>query len=125
MEKIRKKRNNEESDNQKAFFKWIFLWNKHISKCTFHIPNGGSRHILEAINLKAMGTMAGIPDVFCAIPAFGYHGLFIEFKSKNGKLTSSQNTMIESLSKNGYKVIVCYSWEEAKEIMEWYQKGIA
>lgn len=121
--KKKKKRNSEEADNQKAFFKWLHLWNKEISKYTFHIPNGGKRGIGEAQKLKAMGVTPGVPDVFCSIPAFGYHGLFIEFKSKEGKLTPSQEKMMDLLAKVGYKVVECHSWEDAKEILEWYQKG--
>lgn len=122
MEK-RKVRKSNEADNQIAFFDWLHLWNKDIAKCTFHIPNGGSRHPAEAKNLKRMGVKPGVPDVFCAIPAFGYNGLFIEFKSENGKTTDLQEKMIDLLTKNGYKVVICYSWLGAKETMEWYQKG--
>lgn len=116
-------RKHEEYDNQKAFFKWLNLYGKQIAKYTFHIPNGGSRDIREAKNLKAMGVLAGIPDIFCAMPAYGYHGMFIEFKSENGKTTAKQEEMMEGLCRNGYKVVVCYNWEDAKKMMEWYQKG--
>lgn len=119
----KKTRNTEEADIQKAFFKWLHLWKKEIVKYTFHIPNGGFRDIREAVNLKAMGVTPGIPDVFCAMPAFGYNGLFIEFKSKKGIVTSKQELMIDGLTKNGYKVVICHDWVDAKEIMEWYQRG--
>lgn len=120
----RKRRNSPESDIQKAFFKWLHLWNKAIAFLTFHIPNGGSRHILEARNLKSLGVTPGVPDVFCAVPSYKYHGLFIEFKSKKGVISKNQEDMMDALSSQGYKVSICRDWIEAKEIMEWYQQGM-
>jgi hypothetical protein len=32
-------------------------------KMLFHVPNGGSRHVAEAVKLKAMGTRQGVPDL--------------------------------------------------------------
>lgn len=85
----------------------------------FHIPNGGSRNVIEAKNLKLQGVKAGVPDLFLPIPKNNYHGLFIEFKpkkgiGKKGKVLSSykprQNQLewIEFLKGQNYKVKVCY-----------------
>jgi len=86
------KRNNEEHQIQVGLFEWIDLQkNKYPAlKNTFAIPNGGSRHILEAANLKAEGVKSGIPDILLAFPSKCFHGLFIEHKTAKGKLTKDK-----------------------------------
>src|SRR5690349_18767754 len=77
---IRRKRISEESIIQSAFFKWLEISNKEYRSYCFAIPNGGSRHVVEAVRLREQGVTPGIPDVFCALPRQGFHGFFIEFK---------------------------------------------
>lgn len=104
-----------ESNIQSAFFQWLLYQHKDFRKVCFAIPNGGSRHAAEAVNLKRQGVTPGVPDVFCAIPFGGYHGLFIEFKSKNGKISEHQENMLDMLSNVGYKCVVCYSTDEGRK----------
>ena len=53
----------------------------------FHIPNGGYRNAREAANLKRQGVKAGVPDLCIPVAKGGYHGLYIEMKTKKGKLS--------------------------------------
>lgn len=54
----------------------------------YHVPNGGARSRTEGGILKAMGVLAGVPDITVILP----HGVaaFIELKSGKGKLTEAQ-----------------------------------
>lgn len=70
----------------------------------FAIENGGSRHPVEAKNLKLRGVTPGIPDTMLAIPSSGFHGLFIEYKSDKGKLTCAQINKIAQFREMGYRV---------------------
>ncbi|CEN86387.1 VRR-NUC domain-containing protein [Paraclostridium sordellii] len=81
----------------------------------FHIPNGGSRNRLEATNLKKQGVKAGVPDLFLPKANSKYHGLFIEMKFGRNKTNENQDRWIDNLNKQGYKAIVCFGFEEAKE----------
>ena len=83
-------RKNEEAQHQMAFFKWLDLAQPVIRKLTFAIPNGGSRNVLEAVNLKRQGVTKGVADVFVSLPNNNYHGLYIEFKAGKNKLTRYQ-----------------------------------
>lgn len=106
----------EEELNQRALVKWALLLNStRIYPFLFHIPNGGKRSISEANRFKLMGVKPGVCDLFLAIPNSKYHGLFIEMKSKKGKLCIYQNEFIENMKKSGYDVLVCNNWEIAKD----------
>lgn len=89
----------------------------------FHIPNGGSRNKKEAKNLKKQGVKAGVPDLCIPIARHGFHGLYIEMKYGTNKLTEKQAEWLELLNDNGYKAVVCYGYDEAKQIIDWYTEG--
>ena len=80
------------------------------------MPNGGSRNLLEAINLNKAGLTPGIPDVYCAISKGEFHGLFIEFKVGRNKLTGVQKIMFDKFSSAGYRCEVCYSFGDAVKV---------
>jgi len=117
------KRNSTESDTQARFFAWLLKNYPELRLLCFAVPNGGSRHVLEAINLKKSGVTPGIPDVYCAISRGEFHGLFIEFKAGRNKLTDAQKMMFEKFSKAGYKCEVCYSLEDAVNVFVDYVEG--
>ncbi len=108
-----------EHNIQKALFEWLDYY-PHVRGVSFAVENGGSRHIVEAKNLKSRGVTAGIPDVFILIPRDVYYGLLIELKKKDGVVKAHQHIIHERLRKNGYKVEVCYSLDEAIVCIEQY-----
>lgn len=120
--KYRMRKRQPESLLQSSFFKYLSLFHKSYRPYCFAIPNGGSRHPLEAANLKRQGVTAGVPDIFCAIPCGPHHGLFIEFKAGKNKLTEVQKEMIDRLITEGYRCEVCYSLEESINIFSEYTK---
>ena len=79
----------------------------------FAIPNGGKRNAAEAAHLKRQGVKAGVPDLCLAVPRGAYHGLYIELKVGTNKPTENQLAY-------GYAVAVCYSAEEAKDVIDKY-----
>lgn len=89
----------------------------------FAIPNGGSRNPLEAKNLKMQGVKAGVPDLCIPVACHGYHGLFIEMKYGKNKTTPAQDKWIAELRNNGYYAGVCYGFEDAQILIDWYFKG--
>ncbi len=42
-----------------------------------------------------------------------YHGLWIEMKTRDGRLSREQKKVVPLLIEQGYYVSVCYGWEEA------------
>jgi hypothetical protein len=110
----------QETLEQIAFFDYLEL-HPALRMGTFHVPNGGSRHMREAVKLKRMGVTAGVPDVLCLSAAQGYHGLAIEFKSDTGVLTKPQKEWNRYLNENNYLAVVVRSFEEAKEVFMDYR----
>jgi len=109
-----------EHAEQVATVNWFRLQHKQFAKCLWAIPNGGVRHIGTAVKLKAEGGMAGVSDLFLMMPAAKYHGLFIEMKVKGGKLSSSQKEFIANAILMGYRAVVCYGFDEAKQAINEY-----
>ncbi len=86
-----------------------------------HSPNGGKRNLMTAIKFKAMGTLAGFPDLFIAYPAKGYNGLFIEMKDgKKGVVSQAQKDVIANLKSYGYKAEVVRTFQDFVNIVSDY-----
>lgn len=86
----------------------------------FHIPNGGSRNRLEAINLKRQGVRSGVPDLCIPVARRGYHGLYIEMKYGKNKTTPQQDEWLNLLNREGYLAKVCNGYKEAVELITFY-----
>lgn len=113
------RRNSEEAKNQEALFQWISL-HSGLSNFIFHIPNGGYRNKNEAYSLKRQGVMSGVCDIFVALPNEKYHGLWIEMKSRLGRVSPNQKYFGDNMKSVGYDTIVCRSWMSAKSAIEIY-----
>ncbi len=85
-----------------------------------HCPNGGSRNKAEAVKLKQMGVVAGIPDLHLPVPKGIYSGLYIELKYDRGTLQENQKEVLRELAEVGNYCAVCYGAEEAIKIIEEY-----
>lgn len=113
-----------EHDHQVALFQWA-EWQSGAMpelKLMFAIPNGGARNIVVATKLKAEGVRAGVPDIMLPVPRGLYHGLFIELKKPKGTVQPNQREWIAALGLQGYRSVICYGWEEAKDTVLAYLK---
>lgn len=90
----------------------------------FAIPNGGKRTKYEAVRLKKQGVKSGVADIFICESAQGWNGLFIEMKSKTGKLSKTQNEFLKRALENNYSYHVCYSAVEAFNLVKSYLTDI-
>jgi hypothetical protein len=116
-----------EAQEQTALFQWAAMMQGRIPELALlhSVPNGGSRHPIEAVHLKQQGVKPGIPDIFLPCARGPWHGLYIEMKRrKGGRVSVDQQRMILSLRAQGYRVEVCEGWENAKNvIMEYMRDG--
>lgn len=105
-----------ESTEQKFIFDWAKLnYNKYpcLEWCLFAIPNGGSRNKLEAVNLKRQGVKAGVSDMTLQVARGGFHGLWIELKTRRNKASKKQVDFLKEMREQGYLGCVCYGAPEA------------
>ena len=121
-----------EHDIQSALFSWAQLQTAQHPELglMFAIPNGGKREKRQdkkgrwysptAQKLKKEGVKRGIPDIFLPCARGGSHGLFIEMKAPDGKVSPEQAGVHKLLWEEGYAVIVCYSLESAITLITWY-----
>lgn len=103
---------------QKKFFEWA----KNFPSLFFmlHIPNGGLRERRHGAFMKMLGAKPGVPDIFLPVPNEKYHGLFIEMKYFNGRVSPNQKKYIDFLRSKGYQCSICYSCPEAIQTVEEY-----
>jgi hypothetical protein len=113
-------------------------------KWLHHIPNGGSRgdtaksRAIAGGQLKAEGVKSGVFDLFWPLPRLdydlidrierGYAGLYIEMKkpaeyrkdNPKAGCSEAQKEFGDFAHSQGYYVAVCYSWDEAAEVIRDY-----
>lgn len=116
-----------EAVEQTMLFKWALENEDEYPALSvmFAIPNGGSRHPAEAVNLKRQGVKRGVPDIFLAYPVPPYSGMFIELKRQKGGVVSEEQKMwTNTLHMLGYYVVICKGFEVARdEIIRYIGSG--
>lgn len=114
---------NTEARIQSECFKWF--WNQYpgYRRLMFHIPNGGKRTAVEAARFKAMGVVAGVPDLFLALPGNGYHGMFIEVKKPGEKPRPEQKKQMALFAQNRYYCVYIDSVELFEMMIKIYLNG--
>lgn len=106
-----------EEQEQIIFVTWV----RKLGHRIIAIPNGGSRHLLEAIALKKSGVSAGFPDLFCPIVTPKYHGFFVEMKrQKGGKVSDAQLDWLNFLREAGYFAEIAEGADQAKVMFQQY-----
>lgn len=108
-----------EEQEQALWFKWaefvrLAPGNHLLRDHCWAVPNGGSRHPIEAARMKAQGITPGVADISIAIPSGIHHALFIEMKRRGERATSEQLEHIELRRRMGYQAIVCQGFDEAR-----------
>lgn len=116
-----KKHDKPEERMQIEFFNQVpIFFPKLPSKLLFACPNGGSRNIIEAKNLKAQGVKSGVSDVLLLIPKKGYSCLCIEFKTPTGRQSDEQIAFQYQAEEYGNKYVVVRSVKEAIDTLKGY-----
>src|SRR5271157_2297726 len=106
-----------EQQQQIYLFKWASTMEQKYQclKYMFHIPNGGARNKITGRNLKLAGVKKGVPDICLPVAKGKYHALYIEMKSEKGEISIDQSEFIMVLRGNGYRVDICFSWNQAAQ----------
>lgn len=90
----------------------------------FAVPNGGSRNLREAVNLKAQGVMAGVSDLIVLLP--GKKVYFIELKNPNGKGRQSpaQREFEDNVRAHGHEYLIWDKWAQAEQFVNAHRQEV-
>lgn len=108
-----------------ALLKWwqYFCRTKKLPESLlYHIPNASVGGARRGAMLKAMGVRKGIPDYCLAIARGGFHGLYLEMKTVDGRISPEQKILGHQLREQGYDVRFSFSTSDAMRIIEDYLK---
>ena len=92
-------------------------------KWIYAVPNGDERKPQVRLRLNHEGVKSGVEDLALDVPVGQYHGLRIEMKAKNGKQSEKQKEWQKFHNDNGYKSVVCHSFNEAVYEIVYYIMG--
>ena len=125
MNKTRVRVKRKESEEQTAIIEWANIMQHRVPELAllYHVPNGGSRNVVEAKRLKAQGVKSGVPDLVLPVARGKYHGLYIELKTLRGRVSDAQKQWLDALRNQGYAAIVCRGADEAIAMIAKYLAG--
>lgn len=78
---------------------------------------------IKGFILKLMGVRANVPDLILYIAKGGWNGLFLEIKTKTGKVTKGQREFHQRLLNQGYAVLSGYGVDQSIGIVKRYLAG--
>ena len=88
-----------------------------------HFANERRCSVQQGRLLKRMGVKKGVADFFLAIPSNGFHGLWIELKVGEGRLSKEQKDFILRKNLRGYHALAVWGAETAKMVILMYLTG--
>ena len=112
-----------EQKQQEAIVTYLQLQYKDVRYCA---SLGGQYQQYQSQRAKAIrtGYVKGFPDLQITesriVNGIRYYGLFIELKTKTGRLTKHQQQWIDDLNERGYRAKCCKGMEEAMDVIDWY-----
>ena len=112
-----------EDNFQKTCIKYLRAAHPRLQ--AIHVPNGGYRNVREAAKFKAMGVVAGVPDILIFNPVYDANrtkiiasGLAIELKVKGGKVRDTQRDFMNRLSSNGWICEVIWDLKKFESVLK-------
>lgn len=102
-----------EDQLQAKCYQWAYNTHPSLRGLLFSVPNGSTRHIVEAVKLKATGLTAGIPDMVLVWPQV----VGFEFKTEVGKVSDVQGRIHQRWRSVGVQVYVVRSFEQWQQII--------
>jgi hypothetical protein len=106
---------------QAECIKWFKYQYPHFAGLIFHIPNERKQSPQAGARAKAIGTLAGVADVFLSTPNETYHGCYFEFKaSTKNKQTENQKTFEKNVISVGYDYVLISDFDTFRKYVNNY-----
>lgn len=118
-------RNRPEHDLQCSIVQWAKLHERQHPelKWLYAIPNGSYKSAKSAKEFQEEGLKSGVPDLCLPVPRGGHGALYIELKSKQGKVSETQRHWLNGLIKLGNLCLVANTYERVTQVIIDYLKG--
>lgn len=111
-----------ENNLQAQCFQWAnnnYCLKHHTPRLSvFSVPNGGTRHKLEAMTLKATGLLSGVSDLIALFP--NGKCVFFELKINKGVQSDAQKDFQKVVEGLGFEYHLIFTVEQFKKIF--YEK---
>jgi hypothetical protein len=88
---------------------WAHNTYPHLRLNWWHVPNGGTRSIIEARKLKTMGVKAGVWDIHCY---YNRQFSIIEMKTETGTYSPEQKVWGAEMKRMGANLYLCRSLDD-------------
>ena len=111
------RRRHPEQQLQKAVLEHL-RWRGVPELFAFHVPNGGWRSPVEAAIFRALGVVAGVPDILVIRNGQVFA---LELKTEHGRLTQTQAETQQRMCAAGAKVAVAIGLDAALQQLEQWQ----
>jgi len=100
---------------QQLCYIWFHNTYPHLRGLLFHVPNGGSRNVIEAMKFKKIGVVAGVADLL-----FMNDGTIhcIELKTENGRQSAKQVAWQKLVEHHNFNYYVVRSLGEFKDLIQ-------
>lgn len=121
-----------ESEEQQAVIEWA-SWQPWIRGRLIAVPNGSHlagdarQRAIQMARLKREGLREGVSDLFLAIPAGRYAGLWLEMKRADpglSKVSDAQTDWLALMEESGYSVAVCHGAAVAIRAIQDYKQHL-
>ena len=112
------KRKNEEDRICCGLYKHIQLKYPYALLYWWHTPNGGRRTKPQADLFKRMGVLRGVSDYTCSLPSGFYKQLYLEVKTKTGRLEPEQKEFLAAQNDVGHCAVVGWGYDECIMIID-------
>lgn len=99
---------------QSECFQWFHNTFPALRGLMYHVPNGGLMTGAKGNQLKAMGVVAGVPDLEFH---FWKRTFFLECKTPTGTVSTDQKKIHGILNEHGFRVFVFRSLEQFQDII--------
>lgn len=107
-----------------AFIQWrnVMIGTIPDLRWLFHVPNGELRHPAVGAKLARMGALPGVTDFIWPVRRGRFACMFLELKSKHGKLEPQQAKFIDAMRDVGHFAQVAYGWTQARKFTLQYHE---
>lgn len=119
----------EESALQVQCVGWFRVQYPKLGKLLFSVPNGAylsgnaRQRAMQWARLEKEGALAGVADLFLAVPSGELCGLWVEMKTPKGRQTKAQKDFGEAVTEKGYGYAVPRTIKEFQELIKNYFDG--